>query len=264
MKYSFTPFTRHVVVMNWAFLLILILGIVSNPAVGKAEVRLPYVFGSHMVLQREKPLVIWGWTTPGETVKVQLDIAIQTAQANERGEWKIVLPAMEAGGPYTLTVSGSNMVKFDDVMIGEVWLCSGQSNMELGIGHGDNAKEEIAAANHPSIRLLMVDNHWTPQPQNNMEGTWEICSPETVTKGGWQGFSAVGYFFGRELNQKLGVPVGLIEADWGGTRIESWTPPEGFAAVPALQKEYEQVQLSDPRTEQHQQRLQQTLDQYGR
>jgi sialate O-acetylesterase len=108
----------------------------------------------------------------------------------------------------------------------------------------------------------MVNNRWTPQPQSDMEGTWKVCTPESVAAGGWDGFSAAGYFFGRELNEKLGVTVGLIEADWGGTRIESWTPPEGFAAVPALKEEYERVQLGDPRTPLHQERLRQTLDQF--
>ncbi len=246
---------------SWPVLLLIIAGI-GSPATALAEVRLPHVFGNHMVLQREKPLIVWGWATPGETVTVQLGAASQTSQANERGEWKVVLPAMPAGGPYTLTVSGSSVVKYDDVMIGEVWLCSGQSNMEMGIGMVEHAKEEIAAADHPGIRLLMVENRWTPLPQSDMAGTWKVCTPETLAEGGWQGFSAAGYFFGRELNAKLGVTIGLIEADWGGTRIESWTPPEGFAAVPALKQEYERVQMGDPATQLHQQRLQETLSQY--
>ncbi len=259
-KCSFTCGSRYAA--SWILLPLLLLSIAGKPATAFAEIRLPYVFGSHMVLQREMPLAIWGWASPGEAVTVKLDTVIQTTKANELGEWKMSLPAMEAGGPYTLTVSGSNTVSFDDVMIGEVWLCSGQSNMEMGIGAGNNAKEEIAAANHPGIRLLMVDNRWTPQPQNDMNGTWKVCTPETVAAGGWQGFSAAGYFFGRELNEKLGVAIGLIEADWGGTRIESWTPPEGFAAVPVLKKEYELVQLGDPQTQLRQQHLEKTLDQF--
>ncbi len=243
-------------------MLLLMLGSLWNPAAARAEIRLPHVFGSHMVLQQEKPLTIWGWATPGETVTVQFDKATQTTKANGKGEWKVVLPAMKAGGPYMLTVSGSSTVTFDDVMIGEVWLCSGQSNMEFGLGMANNAKEEIANANHPGIRLLMVDNHWDPQAQSDMKGTWKVCTPESVAQGGWNGFSAAGYFFGRELNEKLGVAVGLVEADWGGTRIESWTPPEGFAAVPALKDEFEKVQLGDPRTQLHQQRLGETLNQF--
>ncbi len=181
----------------------------------RAEVRLPKVFSSHMVLQQEKPLVIWGWAQPNETVTVQLSSESQQVQANERGEWKAILPAMKAGGAYTLVVSGSSTVKFEDVMVGEVWLCSGQSNMEMGIGLVQNSKEEIAAANHPEIRLLKVARKWTPLPQNDIEGTWKVCSPETIAESGWSGFSAAAYFFGRELNKKLGVTVGLIDARVG-------------------------------------------------
>lgn len=226
----------------------------------RAEVRLSQVFGSHMVLQREKPLPVWGWADPGEKVTVQLGTATATATANDQGEWKVVLPAMPAGGPYNLTVTGSNTVQCEDVMLGEVWLCSGQSNMELGVGMADHAKEEIAAADHPMIRLLMVSNRWSPQPETNITDHWKICSPQTIAEGGWNGFSAVAYYFGRDLQQKLGVAVGLIDADWGGTRIESWTPPEGFAAVPGLSKEYQQVQLADPKSSLHQERLAGVLD----
>ena len=195
-----------------------------------AEVRLPHVFSSHMVVQQEKPVMVWGWAEPKESVTVQLGSASQQVQANERGEWKASLPSLKAGGPYTLTVSGSSKVQFEDVMVGEVWLCSGQSNMEMGVGASKDAKEEIAAANYPGIRLLKVIKSWKPMPQQDLEGVWKACTPESIAEGGWGGFSACAYYFGRELHQKLGVTVGLIDSSWGGTRIESWTPPEGFAA----------------------------------
>jgi len=261
MKQSLAFVARLLSVPSWP-LLFLVFAVISFPSAVLAEVRLPHVFGSHMVFQREKPLIIWGWATPGETVTVQLGDARQTARANDRGEWKVALPARDAGGPYALTVSGSSMVKYDDVMVGEVWLCSGQSNMEFGMGKVKDAPAEIAAANHPGIRLLMVENRWTPFPQSDLDGLWKVCTPQSVAEGGWQGFSAVAYFFGRELNAKLGVTVGLIDADWGGTCIQSWTPPEGFAAVPALKAESDRVQIGDPRTPLHQQRLQETLKQY--
>jgi len=248
-------------VTRW-MILRLVLAACFFSGIARAEIRLPHVFGSHMVLQQEKPITVWGWAEPGEKVTVQLGETSQTTQANTRGEWKVVLPEMKAAGPLKLTVSGSSTVTFDDVMIGEVWLCSGQSNMEMGLGMVNNAKEEITNANHPGIRLVMVENHWDPTPQRDFKGTWKVCTPETVAEGGWNGFSATAYFFGRELNEKLGVAVGLIDADWGGTRIESWTPPEGFAAVPALQDEYEKVQLSNPRTKLHAERLGRTLDQF--
>lgn len=228
----------------------------------RADISLPHVFGSHMVLQRDQPIIIWGWAGAGETVTVQLGSASKSTQANARGEWKVALPAMSAGGPYTLTVTGSSTISYDDVMIGEVWLCSGQSNMEFGMGMLNNPAQEIALANHPGIRLLLVEHNWQPQPTNDIVGAWKVCTPQSVAERGWNGFSAVAYFFGRELNEKLNVPVGLIESDWGGTRIESWTPPEGFAAVPALKEEYQKVETGDPHSRLHQQLLGQTLDQY--
>src|SRR5665213_3446913 len=186
----------------------------------EAEVRLPKVFASHMVLQREMPLVIWGWAQPHETVTVTLSSATSQAQANERGEWKVTLPAMKAGGPFILKVTGSSTVEFEDVMVGEVWLCSGQSNMEMGIGMARDAQKEIAEADHPDIRLLLVNLKWTPLPQTDIDGEWKVCSPTTVVQGGWSGFSAAAYYFGRELHEKLGVAIGLIESSWGGTRVE--------------------------------------------
>jgi sialate O-acetylesterase len=224
---------------------------------------LPKVFASHMVLQQEMPLVIWGWALPNETVTVTLASATAQAQANERGEWKVVLPAMKAGGPLALKVAGSSAVELDDVMIGEVWLCSGQSNMEMGMGIARDAAKEIAEANDAGLRLLLVTRNWAAVPQTNIDGEWKVCSPQTVAQGGWSGFSAAAYYFGRELHQKLGVTIGLIEASWGGTRIEPWTPPAGFAATPALRQEYGLVQLADPSTPQHEQRLQQILDETG-
>jgi sialate O-acetylesterase len=235
------------------FLSLLACGMALVPAA--AAVKLPAVFSSHMVLQREKPLTFWGWAEPNEEITVQLNTQSRSAKANERGEWKVTLPAMTAGGPYKVTVRGSSTVEFEDVMVGEVWLCSGQSNMEMGVGTIQNGKQEVAEANHPGIRLFMVPNRWTPEPQPNVEGSWKLCTPATIAEGGWGGFSAAGFFFGRELHQKLGVAVGLIDATWGGTRIESWTPPEGFAQVEALKRDYELVQLGDPRTQARRQRL---------
>lgn len=261
MKNSTVTFHHRSLHTGWILLSVFFAGLLLALNVS-AEIRLPHVFGSHMVLQREKPIIVWGWAQPGETVTVQLDSTQQTTQANDKGEWKVTLPAMEAGGPYELTVSGSSTIKLEDVMVGEVWLCSGQSNMEFGMGNLKDPEKEIAQANHPNIRLLLVQRHWTGVPQNDVGATWKICTPQSVTEGGWNGFSAVAYYFGRELNQKLNVPIGLIESDWGGTRIESWTPPEGFAAVPALSDEYQRVELGDPHSSSHQELLGKTLDQY--
>lgn len=225
----------------------------------RAEVRLPKVFASHMVLQRDLPLNVWGWGQPNETVTVRIASSSVQAKANDRGEWKTTLPAMKAGGPHTLTVSGSSTVTFEDVLVGEVWVCSGQSNMEMGIGMCKDASAEIAAANYPQIRLLLVPNRWTPEPQNDMDGIWKVCTPKAIAEDGWGGFSAAAYYFGRELHKKLGVPVGLIDATWGGTVIQTWTPPEGFATVPALKADNDRLTLTNPNSPQHITRLNQVI-----
>lgn len=220
-----------------------------------AEVRLPKVFSEHMVLQQGRPLQIWGWAAVGEKVTVQLGTATTSATPNAKGEWRVTLPAQPAGGPVKWVVRGANTITYEDVLIGEVWLCSGQSNMEMGIANCDGATAAIAAAQRPKIRLLSVPNRWTPLPQDDIEATWRVCSPESVKEGGWGGFSACAYYFGRKLQDELGVPIGLIDATWGGTCIQSWTPPEGFAAVTQLRSEYDQVRLGDPRTPEHAARL---------
>lgn len=220
-----------------------------------AEVSLPKVFSDHMVLQQGKPIQVWGWAAAGEKVTVQIGESKVSATPNGKGEWKATLLAQKAGGPIKLVVSGANTITFEDVLIGEVWLCSGQSNMEMGIANCDGATQAIAEANRPRIRLLSVPNRWTPLPQTDIEATWRVCSPESVKDGGWGGFSACAYYFGRKLQDELGVPIGLIDATWGGTSIQSWTPPEGFAEVPQLKSEYDLVRLGDPRTTEHAARL---------
>jgi sialate O-acetylesterase len=219
------------------------------------EVRLPHAFASHMVLQQQKPVTVWGWANPGEKVAVDLAGNKQQVTANDQGEWLVTLPAMKAGGPFTLSVAGSNTLRLEDLLVGEVWLCSGQSNMEMGVGMALNAKEEIAAANYPSIRLLLVPHNIATLPQTDVNATWKVCSPATIAEGGWGGFSASAYYFGRELHKTLKVPVGLIDSSWGGTLIEPWTPPVGFAAEPALKSIYDAVLVADPRSTQYQERL---------
>ena len=142
--------------INGTVLLWLLVCLFLSPS-ALAGVRLPNVFSSHMVLQQQKPVIIWGWAEPNETVTIKLADKTQQVQANSKGEWKAELPALSAGGPYTLTVSGSSTVTCDDVLVGEVWLCSGQSNMEMGIGMANNGAQEIAAANDPNLRLLKVN-----------------------------------------------------------------------------------------------------------
>jgi len=186
-----------------------------------AAVTLPALFSDHMVLQCDKPIPIWGSATPGEKVQVLLaDRRAETA-ADVDGKWRVDLAPLPAGGPFTLTVKGRNTVKVADVLVGEVWVCSGQSNMEWPVSRALNATNEIAQADHPSIRLFIVRRHAAETPQEQCVGQWRVCSPKTVP-----GFSAVGYFFGRDVHGKTGAPVGLIEAAWSATALEVWTDSE--------------------------------------
>ncbi len=226
----------------------------------QAELKLPAVFGDHMVLQQQQANSVWGWDAPGTKVTVSFAGQKYSATAAADGKWTVKLAPLPANAtPQSLTVVGTTKREIQDVLVGEVWLCSGQSNMEMGVGMVDHGTQEIAAADFPDIRLMMVPNLWKPQPLADMGGTWKVCTPENIAAGGWSGFSAAGYFFGRELHRKLKVPVGLIDADWGGTRIESWTPPEGFAAVPTLRALNTAVQLGDPGSSAHKQKLEQFL-----
>ena len=225
-----------------------------------ADIRLPQIFGDHMVLQRDSPLPIWGWAGPGEQVSVEFLGQIDSTSANAQGEWQVELPPAKAGGPHTLTVIGTNSIELQNVLVGEVWLCSGQSNMEMGVSLCLNPEAEIAAANHPQIRLFLVPKKLNAEPQTDIEADWHLCTPETIAKGGWGGFSAAAYYFGRHLQRELDVPIGLIQAAWGGTRIEPWIPPAGFAAVPAVRDIYEQLQLQNPRSDLYKERLGGVLD----
>jgi len=226
----------------------------------QAELKLPAVFGDHLVLQQQQSNPVWGWDAPGTKITVSFAGQNYSTTAGTDGKWVVKLAPLPANAtPQILTVAGTTTREIKDVLIGEVWLCSGQSNMEMGVGMVQDGAKEIAAANFPDIRLLMVPNVWKPQPTADMAGTWQVCTPENIAAGGWGGFSAAGYFFGRELHRKLDVPVGLIDADWGGTRIEAWTSPEGFAAVPALSSLNTALQLGDPGSSAHKQKLEQFL-----
>ena len=189
-----------------------------------AEVRLPNVFGSHMVLQRRKPLPIWGWASPNELVTVILNKQTKSAKAGIDGKWRVVLDPVEAGGPYQMLVKGkTNTVAFDDVLTGEVWICSGQSNMEWPLSAAANGKQEIKIADYPTIRQLLIRKEVSLSPKDNLEGSWQVCTPETAPA-----FTAVGYFFAKQLQQDLNVPIGLINTSWGGTHSETWTSREAM------------------------------------
>ena len=184
-----------------------------------AEVSLPSVLAEHMVLQRGIPVHIWGNAAPSESVAVEFRGATRTAQADKIGRWSVYLPAGDAGGPFTLTVRGQNTLTFSDVLVGDVWVASGQSNMEFKLHQVANAQTELAAANHPRIRLFQVERNVSPYPVSDLKAkSWAECTPETA-----ENFSAVAYFFGRHLEDKLHVPIGLIDSTWGGTPAEAWT-----------------------------------------
>ena len=202
-----------------------------------AEVRLPKVLGSHMVLQRERPIHIWGWSDPGEKVSVTLGNASSSAAGDRLGHWSLSLPPQPAGGPFQLTLQGANRIVLGDILIGDVWFASGQSNMEMplagfpGSAVVKDAAQEIARANHPDVRLLLVKRKASSFPLNDIEteAGWTACTPESAAK-----FSAVAYFFGRGISEQEHVPVGLIDSTWGGTPAEAWTSMNGIAADPGL------------------------------
>jgi sialate O-acetylesterase len=198
-----------------------VLAVACAVSVAGAEVKLPGVFGDHMVLQRDVAVPVWGWAEPGGEVTVTLAGQSQTAAADKDGKWSLRLNRMPAGGPYTLKVRGSSTLELGDVLVGEVWLCSGQSNMAMAVSGCNQYAEEQAAADLPKIRHFTVPRRNAQAPETTCGGAWTVCSPQTVGK-----FSGTAYFFGRTLHKELNVPVGLINSSVGGTPIEAWTGPK--------------------------------------
>lgn len=210
-------------------LLLSVLVCVTAPAT-RADVSLNNMFGDHMVLQQGIRNKVWGKADPGESVTVTLGPQSHATAAAADGSWHVFLdPVAAYGGPHTLTVKGKNTVTFSDVLIGEVWVCSGQSNMQWSVNQAHDPDLEKAAAKYPQIRIISVPQVGTQEPQADFAGRWQVCSPETVAD-----FSAVGYFFGRQLHQTLGVPVGLIDNAWSGSAAEAWVNRETLAAHPRL------------------------------
>ncbi len=201
--------------------------ILGHPEV---PVRLASVFQPHMVLQRGMKTPVWGWAPPGAEVRVELAGRTASARAEGQGKWMVRIGPLEAGGPYTLIVScGGTTLKLRDVLVGDVWIASGQSNMDWRVDQSMNAEAEIAAAHYPRLRLLKVGKMVGVEPFDYLSGgSWKPCSPETVGE-----FSGVAYFFGRHLHRKLGIPIGLIHTAFGGTPISSWMPIEDLRACPA-------------------------------
>ena len=231
-----------------------IIAAASNHAT--ADVRLPGFFGDHMVMQRDAELRIWGWSEADEQITVSLGDQTASTKGKQDGTWRVTLPAMKASSkPTTLRVKANNTIELTDILIGEVWLCSGQSNMEWTVAASTNQETEIAAADLPLIRHLKIARRPSNTPMEDVTAAWNICSPAVAGT-----FTAAGYFMAKHLHQELGVPIGLINSSWGGTRVEPWTPPVGFHEVPALNDIYQSVLGRTPGTEQYQQSLAAFID----
>ncbi len=195
-----------------------------------ANVKPAKIFSDNMVLQRGINAPVWGWADPGEKVTVTIDGISISTMAGPDGKWKVVLPVFKAGGPYELTVKGNNEVQFKNVLFGDVWIASGQSNMEWPLIRAKNGEEEVKNANYPDIRLFYVPKRVGYKPKEDLDGgQWEACTPETA-----KNFSAVAYFFGRDLHKDLNVPIGLVNCNWGGTPAEAWTSAEMLKTLPFL------------------------------
>ena len=213
----------------------------------RADVRLPGFFNDHMIFQQQMKIKVWGWADAGESVTVSIENDSITIKADDQGQWQVELPARQASKtPVKLIVQGSNKIEVDDVLIGEVWLCSGQSNMEWPVMRSSNPDEEIAAGNHPLIRHVKFGHRKSLKPTRDIVGEWKICSPETVG-----GFSGVAYFMARRLQKELDLPIGLINSSWGGTRVEPWTPPIGFQRVEELSDIHQKI-VNETKFESHQ------------
>lgn len=208
-----------------------------------AEIRLPAILGNHMVLQENTLVSLWGWSEPGEKIDITVswDTTIYQAKGSSGAKWSVKVQTPAAGGPYSITMKGRNTITISDVLIGEVWDCSGQSNMEMSFSWGiKQYTEDVDNSANQAIRLFHVPRLTADYPQDDLKGEWVVCSPEAVKT-----FSLAGYFFGSKLHQALSVPVGLIEANWGGTPAEVWTPKDLIEKNPVLQSAADSLKKSE-------------------
>lgn len=196
-----------------------------------ATVRLPALFSDNMVLQRGTTVQVWGWADDGEKVTVNFRNQKKSTVA-KNGKWSLKLSALKAGGPDVFQVTGENSIELTNVLVGEVWLCSGQSNMEFPLKRSFNAENDIASSSNPQLRLFVVPRVKASEPLQDVKSNWRVANPETVT-----GFSAVAYYFGRDLQKALGVPVGLVQSDWGGSPAEVWMSQKVLERDPRYKKE---------------------------
>ncbi|MGH9883080.1 MAG: sialate O-acetylesterase, partial [Pyrinomonadaceae bacterium] len=210
-----------------------------SPAICCADVSLPDVIGDRMVLQRNQVVAIWGKAAPGEVVTVGFGGQTKKTTADNNGAWRVNLDRMPANAtPATMTIMGRNTIKLQNILVGEVWLVSGQSNMQLTLPETNDGAAAIAAANHPTIRLFDVSRRVALKQESGPLGVWQVCSPDTI-----KGFSAAGYYFGVELKRALNVPIGLINSSFGGTQAEAWTPVEYLLASNDLRPTVERTRI---------------------
>ncbi|WP_339711494.1 sialate O-acetylesterase [uncultured Kriegella sp.] len=205
-----------------------LLTVLCNVLISKAEVVLPNIFNDNMMLQREKPVTIWGHADPAEKIAVAFNGQEHKTLADTNGNWEVTLKPMAFGGPYSLSVQGRNTIVLQNILIGDIWICSGQSNMEFSVKHVEDADKEISNAHYPKIRSFRVKRNMGYDPLEEVDGAWTECNPETVGQ-----FSAVGYFFARKVYEETGIPIALINNSWGGTQIETWTDREVYKKLPA-------------------------------
>ncbi len=224
-----------------------------------ADIRLPAVIGDNMVLQRGEKASIWGWADPGEEISVHVswNSSQRRVVADGNGRWQFRMETPKAGGPYEMTLAGKNTITLRNILCGEVWVCSGQSNMEMAVRDVANGEQEIAAANLANIRLFTVQKKIAETPQADCVGQWTPCSPQTVA-----GFSAVGYFFGRHLHKELNVPVGLINTSWGGTVAEAWTSDRTLEKMPEFKTLMEEIAQSRANPDASMKKYQEEMEQW--
>ena len=220
----------------------------------KAEIHVPAIIGDNMVLQQGQKLRIWGNASPSERITVSFAGATAKATADNQGHWQTLIGPFKAGGPFVLTITGTNTLTFKNVLVGEVWICSGQSNMEWPLINAKGGADAVAQANYPEIRLFTVEKSTAATPLADVRGHWVITTPDQVGQ-----FSAVGYFFGRELFQNLRTPIGLIHTSWGGTPAEAWTSFETLSATPDLKPILDRYQQSLNALPQRQQQFERAL-----
>jgi sialate O-acetylesterase len=204
------------------------LTLLALPATILAELKLPAIISDHMVLQQKQANPIWGWDTPGTDVTVKIDGQVKTAKAGDDGKWKVKIDPIDGGySPFTIVIEGSSKRELTDVLVGEVWMCSGQSNMGMTLDGDWKSEVESLSSNHKNLRLITVPRVGTQELQNDFNGKWESATSENC-----KSFSAVGFFYGRYLHEILDVPVGLINNAWGGSAAEAWVRRESLENDP--------------------------------